>query len=96
VDLVTTQKYLLSAIQYCKWPVSAILVRMLEFVQLTEDEKLLVNEGIELHQALIEKLADVPTPAGPTPRELEAQRQGETKVIPIKNVRRTGRKQDEP
>jgi hypothetical protein len=69
---------------------------MLEFVQLTEDEKLLVNEGIELHQALIEKLADVPTPAGPTPRELEAQRQGETKVIPIKNVRRTGRKQDEP
>jgi len=64
-------------------------------VQLTEDEKLLVNEGIELHQALIENLADVPTPAGPTPRELEAQRQGETRVIPIRNVRRTRSKQEE-
>jgi len=53
----------------------ANLVRMLEFVQLTEDEQLLVTEGIELHQVLLEKLADVPTPAGPTPRELEASRQ---------------------
>ncbi len=74
----------------------ANLARMLEFVQLTEDEKLLVTEGIKLHQALIEKLADVPTPAGPTPRELEAQRQGETRVIPIKHVRRTRSKQEEP
>jgi len=61
---------------------------MLEFVQLTEDEQLLVTEGIELHQQLLEKLVDVPTPAGPTPRELDEQRQGETKVIPIKTVRR--------
>jgi integrase len=74
----------------------ANLVRMLEFVQLTEDEKLLVTEGIELHQALIEKLVDVPTPAGPTPRELEAQRQEERKVIPIKSVERTRSKQHEP
>jgi hypothetical protein len=74
----------------------ANLVRMLEFVQLTEDEKVLVTEGIELHQALIEKLVDVPTPAGPTPRELDAQRQGEMKVIPIKHVRRTRSKQHEP
>ncbi len=74
----------------------ANLVHMLEFVQLTEDEKLLVTEGIELHQALIEKLVDVPTPAGPTPRELDAQRQGETKVIPIKHVQRTRSKQHAP
>jgi len=74
----------------------ANLVHMLEFVQLTEDEKLLVTEGIELHQALIEKLADVPTPAGPTPRELEAQRHKERKVIPLKPVQRTqSRRQDE-
>ena len=33
----------------------ANLVRMLEFVALTEDEKLLVTEGIELHQELIEQ-----------------------------------------
>jgi hypothetical protein len=73
----------------------ANLVHMLEFITLTEEERLLVTEGIELHQALIEQLADVPTPAGPTPRELEVQRQGETKVIPIKNVRRTKSKQHE-
>ncbi len=71
----------------------ASLVRMLEFVQLTEDEKLLVTEGIELHQELIEKLVDVPTPAGPTPRELDTQRQGETKVIPLKHVQRAKSKQ---
>ena len=72
----------------------ANLVHMLEFVQLTEDEKLLVTEGIELHQALIEKLVDVPTPAGPTPRELDAQRQEEAKVIPLKSLRRS-KKQNE-
>lgn len=67
----------------------ANLVRMLEYIKLTEDEKLLVAEGIELHQELIEKLADVPTPAGPTPRELEAQRQESQKIIPVKAVQRT-------
>jgi hypothetical protein len=74
----------------------ANLVRMLEFVQLTQDEKLLVTEGIELHQALIEKLVDVPTPAGPTPRELDAQRQGAMKMIPIQSVRHTRSKKHEP
>ena len=73
----------------------ANLVRMLEFVQLTEDEKLLVTEGIELHQELIEQLADVPTPPGPTPRELEQSRQPETKVIPLKAVRKNKKNQDE-
>jgi len=73
----------------------ANLVRMLEFVSLTGDEKLLVTEGIELHQALIEHLVDVPTPAGPTPRELAAQHQGERKVIPLKTVRRNQKKQEE-
>jgi hypothetical protein len=66
----------------------ANLVRMLEFVSLTEDEKLLVTEGIDLHQALIEKLADVPTLAGSTPRELEVQRQTETRLIPTETVHR--------
>jgi integrase len=75
----------------------AKLVRMLEFVHLTEEEKLLVTEGIELHQELIEKLADVPTPAGPTPRELEHNRSPETKVIPLQTIRRNEKKhQDEP
>ncbi len=75
----------------------ANLVRMLEFVQLTEDEKLLVTEGIELHQELIEKLADVPTPAGPTPHELENNRSPETKVISLQTIRRNKKKHpDEP
>ncbi|HYU75149.1 MAG TPA: tyrosine-type recombinase/integrase [Ktedonobacteraceae bacterium] len=74
----------------------ANLVRMLEFVSLTEDEKLLVTEGIELHQELIEKLADTPTPAGPTPRELEASRQREKRIIPLNQVQPPKRKrQDE-
>ncbi len=70
----------------------ANLVRMLEFVKLSEDEQLLVTEGIELHQDLIEKLADVPTPAGPTPRELEGNQQKETNVIPLKSVKRSMKK----
>jgi hypothetical protein len=74
----------------------ANLVRMLEFVKLTEDERLLVTEGVDLHQALIDRLADVPTPAGPTPRELAASQPGETKIIPLKSVRRSDKqKQDE-
>jgi hypothetical protein len=48
----------------------ANLVRMLEVIKLTDDERLLVEEGVDLHQALIDKLHDVPTPAGPTPRQL--------------------------
>jgi integrase len=74
----------------------ANLMRMLEFVHLTDDEKLLVTEGIELHQELFEKLADVPTPAGPTPRELENSHPPETKVIPLKTIRRNKKKQNEP
>ncbi len=70
----------------------ANLLRMLEFVQLTEEEKLLVTEGIELHQALIEQLADVPTPTGLTPREMDTLPVGETAVIPVKTVRRKARK----
>ncbi len=73
----------------------ANLVRMLEFVTLTEDERLLVSEGIELHHALIERLADVPTPAGPTPRELQTGRQAESKVIPLQTVRRTKKKRED-
>ncbi len=70
----------------------ANLLRMLEFVQLSEEEKLLVTEGIELHQALIEQLADTPTPIGLTPREMETLSVGETAVIPVRAVQRKARK----
>src|SRR6266480_1234735 len=70
----------------------ANLLRMLEFVHLSEEEKLLVTEGIELHQALIEQLADTPTPTGLTPREMETLSVGETAVIPVRAVQRKARK----
>ncbi len=70
----------------------ANLVRMLEFVALTEDERLLVTEGIELHQTLLEKLVDEPTPAGPTPRQLEEQRQQTETIIPLPTVQRVKQK----
>ncbi len=73
----------------------ANLVRMLEFVQLTEDEKLLVTEGVQLHQELIERLADVPTPAGPTPRELHAHSEQERKVIPLKSAQRSRKRRSD-
>jgi len=73
----------------------ANLVHMLEFVSLTDEEKALVTEGVELHQELIERLADVPTPAGPTPRELAGGQQGKTDVIPLKSVRRSNKQQQD-
>lgn len=48
----------------------ANLQRMLQEIPLTEDERAAVEEGIELFEKLCEGLADVPTPAGPTPRQL--------------------------
>jgi integrase len=66
----------------------ANLLRMLEFVQLTEEEKQLVSEGIGLHQALIEQLADTPTPTGLTPREMRTRPVGETTIIPLTTIQR--------
>jgi len=73
----------------------ANLVRMMEFIKLTEDEKLLVTEGIDLHQTLIEKLANVPTPAGPTPRELEISKLGQQMIVPIESIQRNKGQQKE-
>jgi len=50
------------------------LTRMLEFFTLTDDDRRLVEQGIGINQALIDKIADEPTPAGPTLRQLAARR----------------------
>lgn len=50
------------------------LTRMLEFVSLGEEERKLVEQGIGLNHALLERLADEPTPAGPTPRQLRVRK----------------------
>jgi len=56
------------------------LTRMLEFVTLGEEERKLVEQGITLNQALLDRLANEPTPAGPTPRELQS---GKGKPLPM-------------
>jgi hypothetical protein len=46
------------------------LQRMLAQMPLTDDERAAVEDGAAAAERLLERLADVPTPAGPTPREL--------------------------
>src|SRR5438270_968146 len=46
------------------------LQRMLAEIRLTDDERAAVTEGAQAVDNLLERLADVPTPAGPTPRQL--------------------------
>ena len=46
------------------------LQRMLVAVPLTDDERAAVDDGQAALDNLLERLADVPTPAGPTPRQL--------------------------
>jgi integrase len=48
----------------------ANLGRMLVEIPLTEAERAAVEEGESATQGLLERLRDVPTPAGPTPRRL--------------------------
>jgi integrase len=46
------------------------LIRLKQEISLTDDELSAVDEGVELMNKLIEKLANVPTPAGPTPHQM--------------------------
>src|SRR5205823_8924224 len=46
------------------------LQRMLAQIPLTDDERAAVEDGTAAVERLIERLTDVPTPAGPTPREM--------------------------
>ena len=45
---------------------------MLQPIPLTEEEKTAVEEGAALFRQMCERLVDVPTPAGPTPRQINA------------------------
>lgn len=65
----------------------AHLQRMLQEIPLTEDEQAAVEEGIEALEKLSAQLADVPTPAGPTPRQLEGG-VGNATFIPLQSVQR--------
>ena len=46
------------------------LQRMLATIPLTDDERAAVDDGHTAVDALLERLADVPTPAGPTPHQI--------------------------
>jgi hypothetical protein len=46
------------------------LRRMLASIPLTDDERAAVEDGTAAVERLLERLSDVPTPAGPTPRQL--------------------------
>ena len=78
------------------------LQRMLATIPLTEEERAAVEDGEGALNQLLERLVDVPTPAGPTPRQLtadehavapplqapQASAQGVKTVIPLERVRR--------
>ncbi len=78
------------------------LQRMLATIPLTEEERAAVEDGEVALNQLLERLVDVPTPAGPTPRQLtaddnavestpqvpQASVQGLNTVIPLERVRR--------
>ena len=61
------------------------LQRMLAAVPLTDDERAAVDDGHAALDQLLQRLADVATPAGPTPREIRAP--ATTTVLPIVDVR---------
>lgn len=70
------------------------LQRMLQEIPLSEDERAAVEDGITAMEKLCQHLADVPTPAGLTPRELlggQVQQAMGTAIpiIPIEQVRRS-------
>jgi hypothetical protein len=46
------------------------MAQMQQVLTLTDDELAAVTDGAEMLQALVDKLKDVPTPGGPTPRQL--------------------------
>lgn len=46
------------------------LLKMKQEIPLTEEERAAVEDGLEALEKLCEQLADVPTPAGPTPKQL--------------------------
>jgi integrase len=59
----------------------ANLLHMLQEIPLSDEERAAVEDGIEAMEKLCRQLADVPTPAGPTPSQLSTGNQ-QAKTIP--------------
>ena len=63
----------------------ANLQKMTAAIPLTQDEQAAVEDGQAAIDHLLRKLADTPTPAGPTPRQLTAP--GAGRLLPVIDVR---------
>jgi integrase len=59
------------------------LLRLTQEIPLREEERAAVEDGLAALERLSAQLADVPTPAGLTPRELNASGRRELPVIPV-------------
>src|SRR6266567_6953580 len=70
----------------------ANLLRMKQELSLTEEEVAAVDDGLAALDALHQKLADVPTPAGSTPRQLQESSQ-HTVFISVQTVQRKSLKE---
>jgi hypothetical protein len=51
----------------------ANLLRLREDIPLADAELAAVEDGLAAYEELLSKLADIPTPAGPTPRQLSRE-----------------------
>ena len=58
------------------------LLRLKQEIPLTDDERAAVDDGLVALERLCSGLADVPTPAGPTPRQLGSRSYLEIPVLP--------------
>lgn len=66
----------------------ANLLHMLQEIPLSEEERAAVEDGIEAMEKLCQQLANVPTPAGPTPNQLAMAGSNAQGMIPVEQVRR--------
>lgn len=66
----------------------ANLQRMRQEIPLSEEERAAVEDGIKALEQLCQRLTDVPTPAGPTPRQLEQPHQATKQFIPATQISR--------
>jgi hypothetical protein len=57
------------------------LLRLLQEIPLGEAEQAAVEDGVAAYENLLSKLTDVPTPAGPTPRQIG------TRLVQITSLR---------
>ena len=58
----------------------ANLIHMKQEIPLSQEEQGAIDDGLVALEKLCEKLADVPTPAGPTPRDLGS---GGKRILPM-------------